>query len=196
MIEDSIGLDLVFIRTRLKIATIISHDLFQCTPIRYTKLLVIICSLLSRVYFTTTYPIRVRPVSIFIIRMAGWQPFYSLSDSCGSLLLTYSTGSILSLLGVTSKQARRDPKRGVSIVNFLYKYLPDQEDDSISLAICSGYKKRYDSFLQLQLFPFLKDRHNIIIFSTKLLTCAYKWRRVAPIKKRIRNRLGIRTRLK
>ena len=111
----------------------------------------------------------------------------------GKVFRTYSTGFILRLYRIESKCARRDPSRSLVSISFFKKYLPNKILNSLRYTICKGYKRKYDFFLQTQLIPFIKQKFDGLVFVPKVLQQHYDWRRIAPIKKRIRKRLSIRS---
>jgi len=137
-----------------------------------------------------SYPSR---VSILQFNFARWQPFYTLFHFDGSVKRAWSTGGILGLLGAKAKCMRRATKSFATVITFLGRLLPQLGWHSRHLGVCRGYKKRYDYVIHTSLLPFAKEHLSGLVFTLRTITHAYSWRRVAPIKKRTRKRLGIRS---
>lgn len=118
---------------------------------------------------------------------------YALVSPAGRTVRTYTTGFILRLFNIRGKCSRRDPRRGLVAVSFFRRYLPPRPPGELRLGVCRQYKRHFDFFLHTNFLPFAKSSLDGLVFDSRTLTTAYRWRRVAPIKKRIRKRLGIRS---
>ena len=131
--------------------------------------------------------------TLFRVSLEGWQPMYTLVGPSGAPIRTYSTGFIMRLYGGQGKRLRRDVARAPVSMSFFKRYLPPKGAGELRLGVCQGYKRRYDYFLQSALAPFAASHLDGLTMATRTLLKQYCWRRVAPIKKRIRKRLGIRS---
>ena len=134
-----------------------------------------------------------RVAAILQVNFAHWQPFYTVLKPCGLVYKSFSTGTLLRLVGRGGKYRRRAPNSIVTAVSIFRRFFPRRRPGQIRLCVCRAFKKRYDPYLQSALVPFALRHFDALIFNTRQLMHAYKWRRVAPIKKRIRKRLGIRS---
>lgn len=135
--------------------------------------------------------------SIFYFNLKKWKPNYALINSDSKLVRTYSTGFILKLYSINLKKFRRSTKHLTSFhFKFFKSYLPVKKKFEIRMGLCSSYKRRYSLLILKGLIPFAKTHLTNILFLTKLLTTPYTWRRVSPIKKRIRKRLKIDCKVK
>jgi len=184
-----------FTRSRIYLATVKVIEMWE-----YTNPFITNRNLVGQYSVWAPYiPVigRIAPLAIFAtfqVSFARWQPLYTLSKQPARTLRTYSTGFILRLYGVNTKCTRRAMNRGATSITFFKRYLPRWEGYPGCIVVCRSYKRRFDFFIQTQLAPFAYRYLGGLVFTPKLVQRFYKWRRVAPIKKRIRARLGIRAR--
>jgi hypothetical protein len=134
-----------------------------------------------------------RVVSVLQVNFAHWQPFYTIFKPWGLVYKAFSTGALLSLAGQAGKHSRRSPASILTAVSIFKRFFPKRGSWQLRLFICRAFKKRYDPYLQSALVPFALRHFDALVFNTRQLMHTYKWRRVAPIKRRIRKRLGIRS---
>lgn len=131
--------------------------------------------------------------SVFFFSLDYWQPHYSLMSPTSSVLRTYSSGFILKLYLILPKKFRRSSLYMTTYhFRFFKTFLPPKKKLEVRTAICKSYKRRYSFLINKGLIPFSKTHLTNILFALKTLMIPYTWRRVAPIKKRIRKRLSIR----
>lgn len=130
--------------------------------------------------------------SVFFLSLDHWQPHYTLMSPDNLVLRTYSSGFILRLYLILPKKFRRS---SIYITNYHFKFfktfLPVKKKLEVRNAICKSYKRCFNSFINKGLIPFSKTHLTSILFALKTLMIPYTWRRVAPIKKRIRKRISI-----
>lgn len=128
--------------------------------------------------------------SIFFFSLNYWQPNYCLMAPNNSIIRTYSSGFILKLYLILPKKFRRSSMYMTTYhFRFFKSFLPVKKKLEVRTAICKSYKRKYTNLITKGLIPFAKTHITNLVFSVKALTIPYSWRRVAPIKKRIRKRI-------
>lgn len=114
------------------------------------------------------------------------QPRYVLLDLNAKLLNFFSTGFILKLYGIFSKCFRRMSERHSSVILFFLKFFKKKLLLSKGAFILTGYKRKYLYFINLIINKLVTTRFNSLYVFPRLKMNLYFFRRVKPIKKRIK----------
>ncbi len=118
------------------------------------------------------------------------QPRYLLLNSNTRLLNFFSTGFILRLYGIFAKYFRRMSERHSSVILFFLKFFKKKLYNSSGAFVLKGYKRKYMYFINLLLTKLVIGNFNYIYLFPQLRMNLYFFRRVKPIKKRIKKKIN------
>ena len=130
----------------------------------------------------------------FQVNLTKLQPFYTTLAGSRRVRHTFSTGCILRLYRITLKRDRRKVEKAPLSLRFFKRFFKKLLLRTRTTAVCVGYRRRYAFFLASALIPFARLYASSLVFAPQALTGAFSFRRVKAIKKRIRKRIGARTR--
>lgn len=129
----------------------------------------------------------------FQVNLTKLQPFYTTLAGARRVQHTFSTGCILRLYRITLKRDRRKVEKAPLSLRFFKRFFKGALRRSRTTAVCLGYRRRYAFFLSSALVPFARRYASSLVFAPQTLTGMFSFRRVKAIKKRIRKRIGARS---